>query len=499
MKNFVTFVCLSLAFAADAAAQGRPLDWSFYGGDAQRTGWEKSDYRITKDNVKDFQLVLKLKLDEGGPRSLTPPVVIGNLISYRGFKELGFVAAGSGKLWSIDVDTSRIFWQKQLVSSSKPDSCGVTATPALTPPTNFGARPRPAAASTRSPGAPPSPAGAPASRGILGGGGFGAPRPAFALFSDGKLHVLNTSNGDDLVPAIPFVPEKSRASALTISDGAIYTTTSTDCGVGPAGVWALDLSAVDPKDAAAKVPPVASFRVKGGSISSLGGLAIGTDGTVYVQTGDGSSRTLLALSPKVLKVQKQFTSSETGTAPPVTPVVFDYKGRDLIVTAGNNGVLYLLDSQSLGGPDGKTPLSQTPPLTPAGRAAWGGLSSWQDTSGTRWVLAPMWDAANHSHGVIAAYKVEEHEGKPVLTPEWVSHEMDSPEPPVITSGVVFALASGGHATLYALDALTGKEIYSTGTQVSAPGNLTGVTIANGRVFFTTTDGTLYGFGIFLER
>ncbi|MCU1262393.1 MAG: pyrrolo-quinoline quinone, partial [Bryobacterales bacterium] len=105
----------------------------------------------------------------------------------------------------------------------------------------------------------------------------------------------------------------------------------------------------------------------------------------------------------------------------------------------------------------------------------------------------------HSHGAIAAYKVEEHEGKPVLTPEWVSREMDSPEPPVITSGVVFALASGSHATLYALDALTGKEMYSTGSQVNAPGNQTGVTLANGRVFFTTTDGTLYGFGIFLER
>jgi hypothetical protein len=50
-----------------------------------------------------------------------------------------------------------------------------------------------------------------------------------------------------------------------------------------------------------------------------------------------------------------------------------------------------------------------------------------------------------------------------------------------------------------LDGATGKEIYSTGNQVTAPGNLTGVTVANGRVFFTTTDNTLYGFGVYLER
>ena len=72
-----------------ANAQGRPLDWPSYGGNAQRTGWEKSDSRITKDNVKEFQLVLKSKLDnqETGPHALTPPAIIGLLISYRGFKE----------------------------------------------------------------------------------------------------------------------------------------------------------------------------------------------------------------------------------------------------------------------------------------------------------------------------------------------------------------------------------------------------------------------------
>ena len=89
----------------------------------------------------------------------------------------------------------------------------------------------------------------------------------------------------------------------------------------------------------------------------------------------------------------------------------------------------------------------------------------------------------------------------MLTPAWVSGDMQSPEPPVITSGIAFALAAGAstHATLHALDATTGKEIYSTGTKVTAPASLTGLTVANGRVYFSTTDNTLYAFGIFLER
>ena len=141
----------------------------------------------------------------------------------------------------------------------------------------------------------------------------------------------------------------------------------------------------------------------------------------------------------------------------------------------------------------------------------------------RWIAAPVWGAVNPElkapvtngaapNGSIVAFKVEEQNGKPALTPVWVSRDMNSPEPPVLTSGMVFALSTGGytaqsgtlrprsssHATLYALDGETGKEMYSTGNQVTAPGSLTGLTIVNGRVYFTTTDSTLYAFGIFLE-
>jgi outer membrane protein assembly factor BamB len=357
----------------------------------------------------------------------------------------------------------RVFWQKHLESAKAgKSSCSGSAgpTPGLVPPVNFAeGRPRRGAAR---PAAPTGP------RGILGGGGLNAARPIFAVSSDGKLHVVNTSTGDDQSPAMNFLPANARASSLTVSDGAIYTTTSGGCGGAPDGVWAIDLSAPEPK--------VASYNRDGGP-SGLGGLAVGSDGTVYMQT----KSKLLALTPRELKLKLSFTASSN-----VTPVVFPYKGHDVIVSAGGDGRLYLLDSQSL------TPLFQTEPLS----NVWGGLSSWQDEGGTRWVYAPDW-----GRGAIVAFKVEESDGKPVLTQVWTSRKMSSPEPPVITNGVVFALAAGesSHATLYALDAATGKEMYSTGDQVTAPGNLTGITLANGRVFFTTNDSTLYAFGIFLER
>ncbi len=549
MKRTSVLIAISLVACLLASPQGRPIDWPSDKGDAQRSGWEKVDTRITKDNVKDFQLVLKRKLENApaGAYSLTPPVVIGLLISYRGFKELAFVAGSSGSMWALDVDMDRIFWQKQLEVRNKAkasEACaGVMAIPALIPPINFGLRPRPAGAAPVAPATTAAPHPAPAkltvvpppdvparpmSRGTLGAGGFGAPRPVFSLSADGKLHVMNTSTGEDISPPLPFVPAKTRASSLTVTANTVYTT-ATDCGNGSSGVYAMDLSASDKK-----TPTVAKFALNGGSISRNGGLAMANDGTVFVQTGPGVmdpgankwSNTLLALTPKTLKLANYFTLPDAGSEPKSaaslsTPVVFTYKNKELLVSAGADGRLYLLDAKTPGGEDHKTPLFQTPPVTSPGAGIWGGLSSWQEPSGTRWILAPVWGPVNAAlqlpddngsapNGAIVAFKLQDRGGKLSLVPAWVSRDIKSPEPPVITSGVIFTLSAGDYgldehsksssgATLYALDGATGKVLYSTGDQVALPANLTGITVANGRVFFSTTDNTLYAFGIYLER
>lgn len=543
MNKCAALAVAGLACVPSAFSQGRPLDWPSFGNDARRTGWERSDTRITKDNVKDFELILKRKFakQKVGARTVTPPVIIGLLISYRGFKELGFVTGNSGGLWAIDVDLDRIFWEKQLpaggkVASGSSPLCsdGLTTPPTLTPPTTFGAR-RPAGrpavtppGTPVSPGQPPTPAGQTAklpSR--LGGTGFGAPRPVYIVTSDGKLHQYNTSDGSDQYPALDFLPAGAKGSPLAMSENVIYTTTSGGCGGSQDAVWAIDLAQED--------APVAHFPLKGVTPAGMGGLAVGNDGTVYVQTGSSANggehaNTLLALSSRDLKLQDHFSIAAGQKSAPdmnvTTPVVFEFGERDLIVTAAGDGSLYLLDSRSVGGADHKTPLHKTPALAAAGagdRGIWGGLTTWEDSDGVRWVAAPVWGPVNPElkapitngdtpNGAIVAFKVEGQGDKIALKPAWVSRDMQSPQPAVTTSGVVFALSSGGftrkgstlqpnssaHATMYALDGGTGKEMYSTGKQVTAPASLTGMAVANGRVFFATTDSTLYGFGLFLE-
>jgi outer membrane protein assembly factor BamB len=52
-----------------------------------------------------------------------------------------------------------------------------------------------------------------------------------------------------------------------------------------------------------------------------------------------------------------------------------------------------------------------------------------------------------------------------------------------------------HAVLYALDAQTGKELWSSGKEITSWNHWSGLTVANGRVYIGTFDGNLYCYGI----
>jgi outer membrane protein assembly factor BamB len=476
MRKALILSALVCFCAALTLAQSRGGNWPTFGGDAQRSGWQGADTRIAKDTVKDLQLLFKLKLEfqAKGSRPLMPPLILGRLISYRGFRELAFVGSNADMVYALDADLGTVFWQKhleystrdpQILTSTAECPGGMTAVPTM-----------------------PVPGGAAAPRGAPRGGPFIAgPASVYAISSDGRLHRLNTSTGDDIVQPVQVLPANAKASSMNMLNGVIYTVTSSGCNETQDAVWAIDV--------AGDVPTVKSHALTGDS-PGLGSPVIGADGTVYVQTSDK----LLALNPGDLALKGYFT-----TAGAASPVAFQYKNRELIVNADKQGRLILLDSTSFAG-NHETPLFRTA----AGSSIYGSLSTWQEMDGTRWILAPVWGRMNAApNGSIAAFKVEEQGGKAVLSPSWVSRDMHSPLPPVISSGVVFALSageftrerpkSGTRATLHALDAATGKELYSSRNLVTSAASLAGITVSNGRLYFSTLDGTFYAFGMYMEQ
>jgi hypothetical protein len=487
MKTLCVVGIVALACAGAASAQiGRTFDWHTAGGDAQRSGLEHSDTKFTKDDVKDFKLVIKHKFEGGqkGGGFLTAPIVLGTLVSYKGFKELAFLADNTGDVWALDVDLDRLFWHRHidfLNVKGKSDCQGTEVPePTMEPGATIGGT-----AGRRKRGGAPSGGVEAFYRKIF------APRMVFVLGTDGKLYRLDTSTGSDMKPPVDWVPAGSQASNLNSADGEVYTTTG--CSKAPNAVWAST-------EVSSDKPKVTSFPFADGQVNRSG-VVIGTDDEVYVQTTTG----LQSLTKTDLKPQDKFSAPLADTS----PLSFVHKDHDLLVAAGKDGSLYLLDAKSLG-----TSVSQTPPL---GTVI--ALATWETDDGDRWVLATVSGPVNAAlkccsmngnapNGSIVALKLVDQDDKLSLKPSWTSRDLLGPQGPVIANGVVFALSTGvnkrggkpsGHATLYALDGENGKEIYSTGDQVNAPANSAGLTMANGRVFFTTTDSTLYGFGYHLEH
>jgi outer membrane protein assembly factor BamB len=519
-SGLVAFAFSTLVSGQVALAQRGTGDWMTSAFDAQRSSWVRSDAKISKGSIQKpgFALVWKIAFSKGtrGLPAITPPALLDFYIGYRGFRSLAFFGLAEDRVIAVDAELGRIEWDRKYengaTNGASPCAGGMTS--AVTRPTSTAYPPLPTGrgpgrgapaksgvgapyegaitikAAEAAPSRPPSAKPAPA-----------APSPFAArvqyllvLTGDGKLHSMYVSNAHEPKPAAQFVPPGANASGLIVFDDVAYVATAGGCGGTADGVWALDLS----------TNRVASWKSAGKIAAGTAGPAAGPDGTLYVAGGRGE---LAALSPRTLEhlasykaPSAEFTSS---------PVVFDFKGRDLIAVSTNDGRLHLLAAADL---KNASPLDRSAPYS---TAAFGvrSLTSWQDLAGTRWVLSPAggdaapsagFAAANGQvkNGAVVAWKVVEKGGRPAFEPGWVSRDLISPLPPVVVNGVVFALSSGSPSTpavLYALDGLTGKELWNSGGVITSFVNGGGLAAGGSRVYVAARDGTQYAFGFPIEH
>src|ERR1700681_274071 len=107
--------CSVRAQRGGAATQSSsPVDWATDGGDNQRTGWARDETILTRDNVKNLKLSWTMPT-ENQPRalhSLMPVLVIGQLDTPAGRKQVGIVNGISDNLYAFDVDTGKMLWHR---------------------------------------------------------------------------------------------------------------------------------------------------------------------------------------------------------------------------------------------------------------------------------------------------------------------------------------------------------------------------------------------------
>jgi outer membrane protein assembly factor BamB len=555
-RRLMMLAALVLAAAGaallDAQGRGGP-EWTTSRSDAQRTGWMRADPRISVATMikpgafGPFKFLWKLKLehDPKAATALTQPVLLTNVVGFRGFKAIAYVATASQTVHAIDYDFGTPLWKYHINYSASPPplivgtpDCPIGMSAAPTRPTpitltaggrggGFGGGGRSgggvgepgkgattiAFAGQAGPGGTPPPAPSPAAaagvvpgsaaaaagnqpgglppaaaRGGGGGGAGGAFVPgadaAYVVGTDGYLHALNIQNGwDNMTPAL-FLPANTRAIGLIVATsdaGAVaYAATTNRCGSQPDAVWAMDLSSPQ--------KTVTAFNVDDAVIVGSDGPALGRDGTVYIATAagtDDSSNTLFALVPRTLAVKSKMKIANANFTS--SPLVFPWKGNDVVLVAGA-GKVYLVDPASSSGPLAVSAALGTP--SPQVSA----LASWEDTTGTRWVAA-------RSAAGVRTFKLVDQNGTPAFVAGWTSPPIPAALPPLVVNGVLFTASSGTRAApsvLYALDAATGKTLWTSGATITTTVR-GGLAAGQGNVYVPGSDGTLYAFGFDIEK
>lgn len=490
-------------------------EWLTSSGDAARDAWQRTGSKITPQNVSTLRLLWKVKVPSKpmGMLSFREPLIVSGVKTSDGTRELAVLAGAANDVYAIDAESGKLLWQTKLKwSSEKPQEPGegngficsnaLSATPVI------------------------SPVDAPVRR-------------LYVLASDGYLHIVDLSTGSESDQAIQMLPlPYGKPYGLNLVNNVVYTVTGQGCGGVPNALYAINLES---KKLTVSVPPQAGLW-------GTAGATVGSDGTIYFESGDGpydpstgklsTSVEAFTFSHDQLSLKDYYTPTNhvwltrRDLDMNVTPVVFPYKGRDVIVASGKEGRYFLLDSKSMGGSDHMSPLFRSELISNKNvnfqtEGTWGSLASWEGKDGTRWVLGPTGGelAVKFSrsygptpNGGIIAFKLKELNGKTLLDPAWQSGNMMTSEPPVIVNGVVFVLAGGEFtgqandavgglftaaeriqhsvpAKLYALDALTGKELYTSGEQITSFLHQAGLSVADDKVMFGTFDGTIYCFGL----
>jgi hypothetical protein len=507
-----------VAGAQGPAQMADPADWVTDGGDPQRAGWQQHETVLSPDTIKDMRLLWRIHLDNQ-PRemhALFPPLIAGRVTTARGSKQIAVVAGVSDNLYGIDVHTGSLLWKTHFSTTFTP-APGNRGSSFLCP---GGQTATPVIAATSTPG-----------KYVL-----------YAVSWDGRLRTVDVATGEEIESPASFMPPNGKPGALNLWNGVISTTTSQGCGDNPNLAYAFDLAT----RTVSRYSPATGgmWGRRGPSIGADGSLFTGTDSDNFDRRSKFSGEAVVALGldpiTKGLYLKDYFSPANAEWMYKhdldigVTGPVFRYKGRELIAQSSKECRIWLLDTASLGGQDHRTPLSQTPLMCNEGASyesagVWGALTTWQDIGGTRWILSPFWgpkQRAFHApfeygavtHGAVAAFKLDDSHGTYQLMPAWISRDMNRADPPVVANGLVFAYGSGEstkqrwenprhidgtagriaestHAVLYALDAQTGRELWSSGDQILSWNHSSGLSVANGRVYIATYDGSVYSFGI----
>ena len=522
-------------------------EWLTWGYDQERTGWNRAETSLNTKNVKGLKQIwstqLNVPVDKYVMSTMTAPVVVAGVQTAQGVKDLLFIHGANDVLFAVDAGSGQTVWQKAYTNPHKSTApvrdwlCPKTpnATPTIDKArgivffiSNDGML-----------------------RGLNLADGADRLTPVAMVAPFARAWSLN------LIDNVIYSPSGRACGEITDKNSMEYAAAMSGlrrAGSGPL----LDASALNAADVHDLAKPVVTHFFtsgarpaapwgRGGAVRAPGGVVLETSNGRYDPAAGDFSESVLKIAPRAARIMDSFTPSNwmdnlmhdlSGSA---NPVVFNFAGKTLLAVSQKEAVLRILDATNLGGANHQTPLWQSSKLgndqktgTDPGRGVWGAIATYEN-SGRRFLYLPMLGNPSKDapvfpktngpipNGSIMAFEVKSDGGKISAVPAWTSTDMIMPDPPVVANGVVYALSSAGQArqnsakdgdprmpydvsavlrstpvsnmTLYAYDAETGQQLWSSGKTLTDWVHFSEPVVALGKIFVVTHDAKVVAFGL----
>ena len=521
-------------------------EWLTWGYDQERTGWNRAETTLTPKNVGKLKQLwstqLSVPVDKYVLSTMTAPIVAAGVATAKGPTDMVFILGANDILFALDANTGKQLWQKSFPNPQQPKKPKEWLCPGTTNDTPTIDKARGLVFVITSDGK---------LRGLSLADGAERLAPVAMTAPFARAWSLN------LIDNVLYSTSGRACGEITDKSSIEYVAAISGlrrAGTGPL----LDASAVNAADVSDLAHPVVTHFFtsgarpaapwgRGGAVRGPGGVILETSDGRYDPAAGDFSESILKVSPKAARLMDSYTPTNwmdnlmhdmSGSA---SPVVFNFAGKTLVAASQKEAVLRILDASNLGGQNHMTPLWQSPKLgndektgTDPSRGVWGAIATYEN-NGRRFLYlplyghpskdAPVFPVTNgpREDGSVMAFEVKNDGGKISVVPVWSSTNMMMPDPPVVANGVVYALSTGGQAmqngahpgdprmpydvssvlrstpvsnmTLYAYDAESGKQLWSSGKTMTDWVHFSEPVVALGKVFVATHDAHVVAFGL----
>jgi outer membrane protein assembly factor BamB len=475
-------------------------DWPTYGHDQQRSGNAAGESLITRSSVNDLALQWSASVDG---KVTAQPLFISSVQVGGTTRNVVVVATASNSIYALDASNGAQLWRM-----------------------NFGA---PLAGKGAIPG---------------GFGISGAPvidktaGRVYTVTDNGYLRTLSLADGTAASPAVQVITDNPATNSvwggLNLVGGNLYIATASDGNDDPP--WWGRIVQVNVSQATASVPPVIAniFKVVpsiaipngGGGIWGYGGVPVDpATGNVYAATSADSNEVYTPYAVRMLSLSTNLALNGSfeppHTSPCVgdpgacdedfgaTPIIYQPSGCPTLVAAvGKDGYIHLLTALDLSTRTSETQAQAAPLQSLALNIGYDGPGKGGITGvPAYWPSGNMLFVTDGGPGITDSAGNHINAGVVGLTiapsptcnlqvawsvdwtniPQPLSGDNQPPSSPTVANGVVF-VGSGVNGSVHAYDAISGTELWNSGSAIASGATFAAPMVANGVLYTASWNG-----------